>query len=139
MAEVTDRTAPAWVPTTDELAKIPEDLLGPIPAEIRLGQNVLTMMEKPPELGDTVTVVCRLRITREGKEKASGDADGEIRHFRAGKVVASWLKGDPEPPNPEDGQPGLFDEGEDEPIDEPERLGDIVAGVDRPGFSSEGE
>ena len=131
MALITDREAPPEVPSTDALKDIPADLLGPIPAEVRLGQNVLMMMDRPPELGDTVTVVCRLRITREGKEKASGDAEGEIRHFRGGKIVASWLQGTPEPPDPEALQPALFGEGS-EPDD-----GDNVNGVvDRPGFSS---
>lgn len=133
---------PSDIPTTDALASIPADLLGPIPAELRLGQNVLMVQEKPAELGDTVTIVARLRITREGKEKASGDAEGEIRHFRAGKIIAAWLKGEPEPPNPEDEQPALFgDDGQptEEPEDEPAEEPEVADNVARPDFSNAGE
>ena len=123
---------PADTPTTDALASIPADLLGPIPAEIRLGANVLMMMEDPPANGDTVTVVARLRIWRTGTDQQGEEA--EERHFRQGKIIAAWVQGQPEPPDPDEPQPGLFDD-DGEPTDEPERLGDIVAGVDRPGFS----
>lgn len=126
-------TPPPDLKSTNTLDQIPADLLGPIPAELRIGQNVLMVQPKPPELGDTVTIVARIRITREGKEKASGDSEGEIRHFRAGKIIAAWLKGDPEPPNPDDDdQPALIStdgEIEDDAI-EPE-----VDNVARPDFS----
>lgn len=136
MAEVTERTAPGWVPTTDALASIPADLLGPIPAEIRLGANVLMMMETPPANGDTVTVVARLRIWRTGTDQQGEDA--EERHFRQGKIVAAWVQGQPEPPDPDEPQPGLFDD-DGEPTDEPEKLGDVMDNVARPDFSSGGE
>jgi hypothetical protein len=94
----------------------------------------------PPELGDTVTVVCRLRITREGEHGPLGRKDGERRYERSMSIQAIWKMGDPEPPlppDPEAPQPALF--GDDDDIDDPARLGDIVNGVDRPGFSDVSE
>lgn len=127
-------TKPKDLPSTNALDAIPADLLGPIPAEIRLGANVLMMMEEPPANGDTVTVVARLRIWRTGTDQQGEEA--EERHFRQGKIVAAWVQGQPEPPDPEAEQPGLFDEGDDEGEGgEPERLGDIVDNVARPDFS----
>lgn len=138
MALVTDRTAPADVPTTDALASIPADLLGPIPAEIRLGANVLMVMETPPANGDTVTVIARLRIWRTGTDQQGEDA--EERHFRQGKIVAAWVQGQPEPPDPTAEQPGLFDDdGNPVEDEEPEDQGDDVDNVARPNFSSEGK
>lgn len=148
MGLITHRTAPADVPTTDALASIPRDLLGPIPAEIRLGANTLMVMENAPDNGETVTIVARLRIWRTGTDQQGEDA--EERHFRQGKIVAAWVQGQPEPPDPDAEQPSLFEDEDDdqrdghqldgeyhdEPAtDEPEVIGDILAGVDRPGFS----
>lgn len=138
MAEITNRTAPAYVPTTDALASIPADLLGPIPAEIHLGSNVLMVMEKPPEVKDVITVVMRLRIKDEGKKEA-GEGNEELVHYRKAKVIAAWLKGEAEPPNADEDQPGLFDDDGETSGDEPESLGDVMASVARPDFSSQGE
>lgn len=126
-------TMPQGIPTTDALASIPADLLGPIPAEIRLGANVLMMMDKPPEVKDVITVVMRLRVKDKGEGEA-GDANEELVHYRRCKIVAAWLQGQPEPPNPEDEQPALFDD-DGEPTDEPEALGDVMDNVARPDFS----
>jgi hypothetical protein len=105
MAEVKDR--PNGLPTTDTLAKIPDDLLGPIPAELRLGANTLLVQERPSGCGDTVTICARLRIVKEGREQLN--VDGDVTHFRNAKVVAAWIQGDPEPPDPEAEQPSLYD------------------------------
>ena len=134
MAEITARTAPAYVPTTDALASIPADLLGPIPAEVRLGANVLMVMEKPPEVGDVITVTMRLKVKRKAEDEG-GEGGDERVHFRGCKIVAAWLKGDPEPPNADEDQPGLFDESDEASGDEPEVLGAAMDNVARPDFS----
>lgn len=138
MAESTERTAPAWVPKTDALASIPADLLGPIPAEIKLGQTVLMVMDKPPEVKDVITVVMRLRIKDEGKGEAGKNGE-ELVHYRLCKIVAAWLQGDPVPPNADEDQPGLFDDDSEHSGDEPESLGAVMDNVARPDFSSQGE
>ncbi len=100
---------PADLPSTDSLRDIPADLLGPVPAEIRLGANVLMVMEKPPEVGDVITVSMRLKVKREAKD-LGGEEGGELVHFRGCKIVAAWLKGEPEPPNADEDQGALIDE-----------------------------
>lgn len=138
MALITDRTAPSGVPTTDALASIPADLLGPIPAEIKLGQAVLMIMEKPPEVRDTITVVMRLKVKDAGVAEA-GEGGEELTHYRKVKVVAAWIQGEAEPPNPDEDQPGLFDDDGEPTGDEPESLGDVLNNVARPDFSNAGE
>ena len=133
MAEITKM--PPNLPSTDALRSIPDDLLGPIPAEIRLGANVLMIMEKPPEVKDVITVVMRLRVKDEGKSEG-GEDNEELVHWRRVKIVTAWIQGQPEPPNPDEDQPGLFDADEtgDDEGDAPDEI-DINDGVDRPGFS----
>ncbi len=140
MTEITKM--PADTPSTNALKSIPDDLLGPIPAEIKLGQAVLMVMEKPPEVRDTITVVMRLKVKDAGVAEA-GEGGEELTHYRKVKVVAAWIKGDPEPPNPEDEQPPMFDdEGEvsdeargDDYGDEPGIVRPTDSGVEVPGFS----
>ena len=79
--------------------------------------------------------VVRVRCTG---ASTSERTDGELRHGR--KMTIQWCikQGQPEPPDAEQEQPGLFDE--DEPAAEYEPSGmDEFAGdepeVDRPGFS----
>jgi hypothetical protein len=129
-------TMPSDIKTTNALDDIPADLLGPIPAEIRLGANTLMVMEEPPANGETVTVIARLRIWRTGTDQQGEDA--EERHFRQGKIVAAWVQGQPEPPDPEAEQPGLFD-GDSEPTEDEDGEPDDVDNVARPDFSSEGK
>lgn len=133
---VTDK--PENLPTTNALDDIPADLLGPVPAEIRLGANVLMVMEKPPEVGDVITVSMRLKVKREAKD-LGGEEGSELVHFRGCKIVAAWLKGDPEPPNADDDQGALIDEDGNAVDygdgDAQESDTDIHDGVDRPGFS----
>lgn len=101
-----DTTTAADHASTNRLDDIPADLLGPIPAELRLGSNTLLVQETPPQCGDTVTICARLRVVREGREQLN--TDGDVTHFRNAKVIAAWIKGEPEPPNPEDEQPPLY-------------------------------
>jgi hypothetical protein len=126
---------PRDIKKTDALSEIPRDLLGPIPAEIRLGANVLMMMDDPPAAGDTITVTMRLKVKREAKD-LGGEEDGELVHFRGCKIIAAWLKGDPEPPNTDEEQPALLaDDGITPTDDEPEVLADAMDNVARPNFS----
>lgn len=133
---VTDK--PENMSSTDALADIPDDLLGPVPRELRLGPNVLMVLDPPPKLGETRDVVVRLRVTREGAEQKA--VDGDTTHFCGAKIVTAWPLGGPVPPNPDDDQGALIDEdGEinDEAADE----GDVdeddedVDNVARPDFS----
>jgi hypothetical protein len=137
MALITDRTAPADVPTTDELAKIPEDLLGFTPPAYLKFSATPAAMEEPPAFDDVETYCVRVKCV--GEHGPLGRKDGERRYERSMSIQAIWKMGDPEPPlppDPEEPQPALF--GDDEPADEPEVLGDVMAGVDRPGFSDSG-
>lgn len=131
-----DTTTAAHHASTNALDDIPADLLGPIPAELRLGSNTLLVQETPPHVGDTVTICARLRIVREGKEQL--DTDGDVTHFRNAKVVAAWIKGDPEPPNEDEDQPALYDD-DGEPTDEATGASEAeVDNVARPDFSDKG-
>lgn len=124
---------PANLPTTNSLADIPADLLGPIPAEIKLGQSVLMVMEKPPAVRDVITVTMRLRVKDSGVKEA-GEGGEELTHYRACKIVAAWLKGDPEPPDDADTDvPMINTDGSinEDVEDEP----DVTSGVESPGFS----
>jgi hypothetical protein len=127
-----DTTTAAHHASTNALDDIPADLLGPIPAELRLGSNTLLVQETPPHVGDTVTICARLRIVREGKEQLN--TDGDVTHFRTAKVVAAWVKGEPEPPDPEAEQPPLYDD-EMEPSAEAMGDDDVPDNVARPDFS----
>ncbi|WP_283612373.1 hypothetical protein [Mycolicibacterium poriferae] len=127
-------TPPPDLKSTDSLKDIPRDLLGPVPRELRLGSNTLLVLENPPELGETVDVVLRIRNVREGKEKANSDIDGEVTFFCAGKTVTAWLLGQPTPPKEDDDQGALIDEDGNIPEDDEGEPGESD-GVDRPGFS----
>lgn len=138
MAEITDRVAPDYVPSTNELDKIPDDLLGFTPPAYLSFGTTPSAMENPPAEGDTLRFVMRVKCT--GEHGPVARKDGEKRYKRDLTIQAFWIEGEDEPPlppDPEEPQPALF--GDDEPTGEPEKLGDIVNGVDQPGFSSAGE
>lgn len=105
MALITDK--PENVPTTDALAGIPVDTGE---REIRLGQNVLLVLDDPPKLGETRDVVLRLRCKTRAAEQ--NNAEGDITHYCGMKIVTAWLLGQPKPPNPEENQGSLFAEGD---------------------------
>ena len=118
------------------LDAIPDDLLDlPTPPAYLAFGTTPCAMEAPPEIDDVETYVVRVRCTG---ASTSERPDGELRHGR--KMTIQWCikQGQPEPPDAEQEQPGLFDE--DEPAAEYEPSGmDEFAGdepeVDRPGFS----
>ena len=137
---------PNGIASTNALDDIPADLLGPVPAEIRLGSTTLLVMEKPPEVGDVITVSMRLKVKREAKD-LGGEEGGELVHFRGCKIVAAWLKGEPEPPNADEDQGALIDEDGEISDEAAGPLRDEDDGswddepdnVARPNFSSAGE
>lgn len=145
MALVDDRTAPADIPTTNALDNIPDDLLGgpPPPAEIRMSGKTLLTLENPPEPGDELVLLIRVKVNGTGVDLH--DNDEEVP-YRKAKLVTCWKPGSPEPQVPKTqaeldaeaeaeaakDQPPLF--GED---GEPESLGDVIDGEfgGRPPFS----
>lgn len=129
-----DTTTAADHPSTNALNDIPDDLLSTPPAYYSLGQTPAPM-EDPLGIDDWGVFVIRARCVGMSQSERT---DGEMRHGR--KLQIQWCikQGQPEPPDPEEEQPGLFDGGEGE-SDEDQEPG-IERPVDRPGFSdSEGE
>lgn len=133
MALVDDREAPDYVPTTNELDKIPDVPAG-TPTEIRLGTAVLMSMVNPPEAGSYIDISARLYIKHAGFDQNTPDSPKVP--VRLSKIIVAWPMGEKMPPPPEkkktkaqedaaaeaaaaDDQPALFD-------DEPEVLGDAV-------------
>jgi hypothetical protein len=111
MAEVKDK--PAGLKSTNELDK---HKIESSEREIRLGQNVLLVLDDPPNLGETRDVVLRLRCKTRGDDQAA--VDGDVTHFCAMKIVTAWELGQPKPPNPDEAQGSLLDiEDEDESCD----------------------
>ena len=109
---------PADLPPENDLENLPDDLLGPVPAVIRMSGKDLTIMDKPPEMGEFVKMEITMRCKKSERELL---ADGGIGHYRvmlfvAAKVTTEAYKPDPdEEPEPE---PGLFDEHGNVPDDE---------------------
>ena len=104
---VTDK--PENLPTTNTLDKIPADLLGPVPAEIQLAGKTLKILEKPPQAGETIDLMIRLRVYDVGV--AYGDnGTGEPSHYRKTKLIDCWLPSEPAPPNADEDQGALIDE-----------------------------
>ena len=138
MALVDDREAPDYVPTTNELDKIPDEVPPGTPTEIRLGQAVLMSMVNPPEAGSYIDISARLYIKHSGFDQNTPDSPKVP--VRLSKIIVAWPMGEKMPPPPEkpakktkaqeeaeaaaaaaDDQPPLFeDDGE------PELLGDAV-------------
>src|SRR2546426_293019 len=100
-----DTTTAAMHASTNALDDIEADLLSVPPAYFSLGTTPQPM-EDPPEIGDVVTVIVRARCTGTSD---SVRTDGELRHGRKFDIQAAWFKGQPEPPDADADQPGLFD------------------------------
>lgn len=123
-------------PTTNALASIPDDLLSNPPAYYKLG--ITPAPVEDPLAAEDSGIYC-VRIVCTGEHGPLMRGDGERRFERSMKIQAIWKLGDPTPPDPDEEQPGLFDDG-DQPTDgEPESLGDIMDNVARPDFSSAGD
>jgi hypothetical protein len=137
MALVDDRKAPDYVPSTNELDQIPDDLLGgpQPPAYLILGTSPYAVTN-PPERGDELMYCVKLVC----KGKSEKDlADGKVQHKRAMHCVKMWPVGEPEPEDPKtdeelaaEDQPPLFDkDGEIATMGEiaDELLGESLADV----------
>lgn len=96
MALIDDREAPDYVASTNELDNIPDDLLGgpPPPAEIRLSGKTLLVLEDPPEPGDELVLLIRVKVNGTGVDLH--DNDEEVP-YRKAKLVTCWKPGTPEP------------------------------------------
>lgn len=120
MALVTDM--PADTPTTNALASIPDDLLGPAPATIRMSGKDMLVMDKPPEMGEFVKMEVTMRCKNDGRTLL---ADGGIEHYRVMTFVAAKVTTEPYKPEAEDtpppnDDPAMIDEHGNIPDDEPE-------------------
>ena len=107
---------PVDLPGTIALDAIAADLLAIPPAYLVIGTTPAAL-ETPPALGDTITCHVRMRCTAE--HGPIERKDGERRYTRTMSVQAIWRDGEPEPPDADAPQPGLFDdEGNPAEIDE---------------------
>lgn len=116
MAEV--KTKPAGMPSGNDLDGIEVPLDNP-PAYLNLGKTNCAI-ENPPRQGEVRTYKVMVYCKEEHGPLERGD--GEMRYERTMKVRLCWLDGAPKPPDPDDDQPGLFDEGGN--TAEPEGEGD---------------
>lgn len=98
-------TPPPDLDSTNVLDQLEDDLLQVAPAYYSLGTTPAPM-ESPPEIGETRTVLARVKCTGVGETVRT---DGERRHVRKFEIQACWEKGQPEPPDSDAPQPGLFD------------------------------
>lgn len=109
-----DTTTATDHPSTNALDDIEADLLSIPPAYLSFGSTPAAL-EDPPNIDDTEIYIVRVRCVGESRSERT---DGEMRHGR--KLQIQWCvkKGQPEPPNPEDAQPALFD-SDGQPADPP--------------------
>lgn len=136
----------------DPDAQIPERKLR---AEIQMSGKTLMVLEDPPGVEDTVTLMIELEITAEGREKRK--AHDDYSYYRKGRLVACWLPGQSKPvaepkrkTKKEEAAEAIAAAAEDQP----ELFGDLVAAefgdtdgedaddldeVDRPDFSDGAE
>lgn len=98
MAEITDTKAPPWVPTTNALDAIPDDILGgpPPPAYLSFGMTPCPI-ENPPNADDDDIRVFMVRARCTGEHGPLKRNDGEVRYKRDMQIQAIWLPGEPEP------------------------------------------
>lgn len=110
MAEVKEK--PQGLKSSNALDDIPNEVSS---REIRLGQNVLLVLDEPPHLGETRDVVLRLRCKTIAEEQAN--VDGDVTHYCAMKIVTAWELGQPKPPNADENQASLYDDEDGEEPD----------------------
>lgn len=94
MSLITEK--PQGIPSGNDLDKIDDDLLGgpPPPAEIRMSGKTLLTLENPPQPGDEIVLMIRLKINGHGVDLH--DNDEEVP-FRKSKLVSCWKPGSKEP------------------------------------------
>ena len=131
-----DTTTAKDHPSTNALDSLPDDLLDKAPAYYSFGQTPAPMTD-PLEIDEVGVFLVRVRCVG---TSASERSDGEMRHGR--KLQIQWCvkEGQPKPPDPDEEQPGLFDETGDEGDADPNPAGEWDdSDVDRPEFSGAGE
>ena len=139
------KDAPVDLPTTNVIAYIPDDVLGPAPATIRMSGKELLVMDVPPEIGEFVKMEITMRCKDDGRTLL---ADGGISHYRVMSFVAAKLTVEPYKPEPEaeapqqETDPTMFGEDGQIPEDEPEEIepDQDESGLDEfnPAFSHNG-
>lgn len=103
MAEITDREAPKDVPTTDALATLEDPDVDPdevtperhIKAEIQMSGKTLMVIEDPPSVDTSITLMIELDVFSEGREKRSGS--DEFIYYRKTRLVHCWVPGGAKP------------------------------------------
>ena len=109
MALVTDK--PNDIPSSNDLDSI--DLGDVPPAYLSFGSSPMAYGD-PPEVGDTRTYVVRVECTGQSE---SVRTDGEHRYGRKLTILWAVQEGKPKPPDPDEEQPGLFDEDDEVPVE----------------------
>lgn len=89
---------PADTPTTNALASIPDDLLGPHPATINMSGKDLLVMDTPPEMGAFVKMEITMLCKKDGRTLLP---DGGIGHYRVMSFVAAKVTAEPYLPEAE--------------------------------------
>lgn len=64
-------------------------------AEIQMSGKTMTVVENPPDCGDTITLMVELKVTAEGREKRK--SSDEYAYYRKTRLVACWLPGGAKP------------------------------------------
>lgn len=99
---------PADVASSNDLDGVEVPQEGTPPAYLVFGTSPCAV-EDPPALGEVRTYIMRTRCT--GEHGPIERKDGEQRYTRTLSVQYCYEEGKPKPPDPDDDQPGLFDEG----------------------------
>jgi hypothetical protein len=118
---ITDK--PQDIPSGNALDDIdvPDDTVQP--AYLNFGQSPCAI-EDPPAVGEVRTYIVRARCTAE--HGPIERKDGEMRYTRTMSPQLVWEQGKPQPPDPDEAQPGLFDDGDDEADGDPQPVGEVI-------------
>lgn len=123
MALITDK--PADLKPQNDLDKISQEELGPLPQMIRLSGRDLFEMDSPPATGQYIKAEV---IMRAGDLLLKApDADGVSRHVRIMQYVGAKLTVEPYTPEPEpepEPDPAMIDEDGSIPADDEGDLDD---------------
>lgn len=111
-------------PEENTLRDLPDDLLGPAPATIRMSGKDMLVMDKPPEMGEFVKMEVTMRCKNDGRTLL---ADGGIEHYRVMSFVAAKVTTEPykvedttPPPDDDENAPPMFGRDGQIPDEEPE-------------------
>lgn len=149
MGHITDKPS-GLAPTPNDLDQLPDDLLGPHPAAVRLGNTNLFTMDNPPLPGQTMKVELSLYHKRGGYELVGAAPNKEMSYYCGMVLVGHNITVQPytaateQDPGPEPDPAMLNEKGQipdDEPEDEPLTESGRPDGLDEfdPQFSHNGE